>query len=168
MKKAIIFLIIIFSTFATADTITDLSIAPSGRLNEKISVSGTYNEEDLNSFVLCKFIVTDSNGFKVDRWTDEYTFSDGSIYAEKNLIEPPYYRGDSYDLNVTCGTATETATFGVEQPLSLTHPVQRGWEFIFQENNQAPFMILAGSIGFIVLMIAIVAFLMKTGKAYAS
>lgn len=167
LKLITLFLILFLTSVYAVDSITNLDLNPNGRLNEKILISGQYNDEDTNSFVLCKFIIIDSNGFKVDRWSDEYTFSDGTFYAEKTLTEPPYYRGDSYDVNVSCGTASASGSFGVEQPISITHATQQTFEFATDPKNLEPAMMLAGVIGFVLFAMFGYAYLIKLGGKYA-
>ena len=83
-----IFLILILST--TNAAITGLKIPYEVRLGEYLTIAGNYGTAN----TLCKFLVKDSNNFTVERLTDEYTFADGTFYAQRQINEPPYYRGD--------------------------------------------------------------------------
>lgn len=167
MKKTVLLLVLILFAFSIqADSIANYTVPASARLGEKISVSGNY--VDGNSFILCKFVIEDSNGNALDRWTDEYTFSDASFYAEKILLEPPYYRGDDFNIITTCGTAQASTTFAVEQPVSLAHPIQKTWEYAFDEFNLDAIMIFVSFIALIVIFVLGITFFKKLGKHYAS
>jgi len=169
MKKALLIaLIILLSSVCFAESITNLTSSSFVRLGEKANISGQFNHPDLNAYVLCKFQVKDSNNVFVDRWTDEYTFSDGSFYAEKTLTEPPYYRGDTYVIQTTCGTTSQDLNFTVLQPVSLAHPIQRNWEYFFDESNLDAIAIFVSLILLIAGVILIFAFLKKMGGHYAS
>ena len=157
------FFLILLASYSFA-AITDLKIPMAVRLGENLTVSGNHGTAQ----ILCKVVILDSNDFAVERLSDEYTFSDGTFYFQRQLTEPPYYRGDDFNVNITCGSDKTFQIFNVTQRLSLTHIAQQELDFIFDENNLAPLMMLFGAIGFIVLMMLLVAFFMKTGKAYAS
>jgi len=88
-----------------------------------------------------------------DWFSDEYTFSDGTFYSERVLLEPPYYRGDDYNVMVTCGSDVVTRAFAVVQPVSLVQPLQRGWEYFFDPSNLEAMMIFVGLIGVVVIMV---------------
>lgn len=162
MKKTILIIFLIcFCSVVFADSITNYTVSPNVRLNEKVTVFGNYNDPDVNSYVLCKFLVSDSNNVYIDRWTDEYTFSDGSFYAEKVLIEPPYYRGDTFTINTSCGEASVDGNFLVEQPTSLAHPVQKTWEYAFSESNQDAIFILITFICLVIILVGGFIFILK-------
>lgn len=168
MKKILIILLLLSTIpIAAADSITGVTISQSVRLYEKVTVSGQYIEKDLNAFTLCKFVVFDGNGIAIDRWSDEYTFSDGSFHAEKTIQEPPYYRGDDFNVTITCGTAQASELFSVIQPTSLAHPVQMGWEYMFEESNLEAIMFFATFVALGVICIGLVVLAIKRGKTYA-
>lgn len=167
--KLALFLLIIFllAPIVSAATISNYSVSPSVRLGEKVSVFGTF--DDGNTFILCRFIVysTDTN-VPIDRWTDEFTFSDGTFYAEKTMLEPPYYRGDDFNLVTTCGDAQEDAVFTVGQPVSLAQPIQSNWEYFFDSSNLDAGMLFVAFIGAVVTVILLAAFILKKGGQFAS
>jgi len=163
-KKIILILILIclFSSFAYS-AISNLKINPYVRLNEVLTISGDSDTAQQ----LCKFIIKDSNGYVIERLSDEYTFADNSFYAQRQIVEPPYYRGDDFNVVVTCGTSSDFNTFNVLQPLGLAHPIQKTWEFYFDEQNQFPLMLLGSFIGLIVIALLIFAFIVKKGGQFA-
>ena len=168
MKKMLLLaLVILLSTACFAESITGLTSSTFVRLGEKVSISGQFNHSDLNAYVLCKFQVKDANNVFVDRWTDEYTFSNGTFYAEKTLVEPPYYRGDTYVIQTTCGTSSEDANFTVLQPVSLAHPIQRNWEYFFDESNLDALAIFTSLILLLAGVFIVLAYLKKMGGHYA-
>lgn len=165
-KFLTLFCLLFLCSAIAAESITGFTVPASARLNEKISVAGQYNA-DVNAYVLCKFVISDSNNDKIDRWSDEYTFSDGTFYAEKVLIEPPYYRGDSFNVKATCGVSSEDANFLVSQPTSIAHPIQMGWEYAFSENNLDALMLGGSFIAIVIIVIFVLVFFAKKGKQYA-
>ena len=169
MKKIlVIVLLILISLNCFAESIDSVEITSSVRLGEKIAVRGQYRDVDSNAFELCKFEVKEAvDGNYIERWSDEYTFRDGTFYAERPAVEPPYYRGDDFNVLVTCGQATTEQTFTILQPVSLSHPVQKGWEWFFTESNQESIMMLVSVIAIIILAIFIFVFLVRRGGAYS-
>ncbi len=163
MKKLVFFIILSLFCLNTFAAISDLKVSPYVRLGENITISGTYSTAD----VLCMFLILDANGVIIERLSDEYTFADGSFYSERVLIEPTYFRGDTYDVRVTCYSDTDTNSFTVLQPLSIVHPVQKGWEYWFSEGNQDAIMIFGTAIAGIILAILLAAFIIKKGRSYA-
>lgn len=159
-------LLLLFTIPIFASTISNLSIPSTVRLNEKVSVSGTF--DDGNQFILCRFLVYDSStGFSVDRWSDEYTFSNGTFYAEKVLTEPPYYRGDDFNIVVTCGNAQADGVFTAGQPVSIAQPIQSNWEYFFNQNNLDAGMLFAAMLGAVVIIILSLLFVIKKGGQLA-
>lgn len=156
-----IFLILLIST--TNAAITDLKIPYEVRLGEYLTISGTYGTAD----TLCKFLVKDSNNFTIERLTDEYTFADGTFYAQRQINEPPYYRGDDYNVVVTCASNEAFQIFTLVQPTSLAHPLQRNWEYLFEESNMDAIMLGGTFIALVILAISIFVFIAKKGKHYA-
>jgi len=150
----------------SAATISSYAVSPTVRLGEKVSVFGTF--DDGNTFILCRFIVysTDTN-VPIDRWTDEFTFSNGTFYAEKVMLEPPYYRGDDFNLVTTCGDAQEDAVFTVGQPVSIAQPIQSNWEYFFNQNNLDAGMLFAAMLGAVVIIILSILFVIKKGGQLA-
>ena len=162
-KKTLIgiFLILILAT--TNAAITDLKIPYSVRLGENLTIAGNYGVGD----TLCKFLVKDENNFTIERLSDEYTFADGTFYAQRKINEPPYYRGDDYNVIVTCASDEAFQIFTVEQPTSLAHPIQRNWEYLFAENNMDAIMLGGTFISLALLSIFAFVFIAKKGKKYA-
>lgn len=113
MKKIILFALFVFlAQFAFADLISNYYVTPSVPLDRVMTVTGTYNN-DVNSGVLCKFVVFEKDGNVLERLTDEYTFSDSSFYSELQIREPPFKRGQDYNMTATCGTASQSARFSI-------------------------------------------------------
>lgn len=163
VKKTIIgiFLILILST--TNASITDLKIPYEVRLGEYLTIAGNYGTAD----VLCKFLIKDSNNFTIERLTDEYTFADGTFFAQRQINEPPYYRGDDYNVVITCASDEAFQTFTLMQPTSLAHPIQRNWEYLFAENNTDAIMLGGTFVAIAILGVLAFAFIIKKGKDYA-
>ncbi len=162
-KKIIIgiFLILILAT--TNAAITNLKIPYQVRLGENLTISGDYGTAN----TLCKFLIKDSNDFAIERLSDEYTFADGSFYAQRQINEPPYYRGDDFNVVITCGSDQAFQFFTVNQPTSLAHPIQRNWEYIFDESNMDSIMLGGTFIAIAILSILAFVFVIKKGKKYA-
>jgi len=156
-----IFLILILST--TNAAITGLKIPYEVRLGEYLTIAGNYGTAN----TLCKFLVKDSNNFTVERLTDEYTFADGTFYAQRQINEPPYYRGDDYNVIVTCASEEAFQTFSLVQPTSLAHPIQRNWEYLFEESNMDAIMLGGTFIAVAILGILAFVFIIKKGRDYA-
>lgn len=160
MKKiAIAITLLILLQSATA-AITNLNIPEEIRLGENLTIRGDHGTAN----VLCKFLILDTNANAVERLTDEYTFADGSFFSQRQLIEPPYYRGDDFNVHVTCGTDTAFSVFTVNQPVSLAQPIQKGWEYIFDQSNQEAIQMVVGVIGFLILVIAGILVIIKWSK----
>lgn len=166
--KLAIFLFILLTVNVFADSIDGVEITSNVRLGEKIAVRGQYNDPDSNAFELCKFEIKEAlDGNYIERWSDEYTFMDGTFYAERKSVEPPYYRGDDFNVVVTCGTASTEQTFTINQPTSLAHPIQSGWEYYFEESNM---FAITGFVSFMLIILGVIivgTFFLKRGRHYA-
>ena len=166
MKKLLIlgfFLLVLSTVFS--ESITGL-VVNNPRLGENISVRGQF-VSDANSYVLCKFEVkTAKDGNFVERWSDEYSFSDGSFYAERPCVEPPYFRGDDYNAVVTCGVSTAQATFNIYQPVSLAQPISKTWEYAMQGNNQQSILFFVSFIALIFIVVFGFAWFVKKGLRF--
>lgn len=165
-KKSLILLALISLIIPVYATISNFSVSPNVRMGENLTISGDYN----SSGELCKFLVrtvdtggTDAN-IVVERLSDEFTFDDYSFYSQRQITEPPYYRGDDYNVAVTCGSSHAWATFTVEQPVSLAHPIQKTWEYGFDQGNQDAIMIFFSFIMLVVLVLVVPAFVYKRFK----
>ncbi|MCK4429126.1 MAG: hypothetical protein KAU95_02025 [Candidatus Aenigmarchaeota archaeon] len=163
MKKLMIAILLILILSTAQSAITNLKVPFEPRLGEKLTITGNAGTAD----ILCKFLILDSNGTTVERLSDEYTFADGTFYSERTLAEPPYYRGDDFNANVTCGLNLAFQTFNVQQPLSLAHPIQKGIENITDEANLEPLMMGVGVLGAVLISLLSIAFFFKVGKSYA-
>lgn len=165
MRKIFVLLLLLsFCSFAYASTMMDLNISPTVRIGEKLTIAGDANASN----ELCKFVIYDLNGVPIERLSDERTFNDNSFYSERTITEPPYYRGDDYNVVVTCGTGQDDLTFSVEQPLSLAHPIQQGWSYYFETENVNALMMFFSFIILILGAILFFAFVIKQGRSYAS
>lgn len=155
MKKILLFgIFLLLISFVSAAEIINYKIPFSVRLGEKLSVHGFYSDTDING-VLCKFEIFDSNNVLVERLSDEYVFSDGSFSTEKVLQEPPFFRGDDFNVQTTCKTTSVSAIFSVEQPLNLSHITQQTSEYIFDMGNLKPVFFVA-SFAALILVVGIV------------
>lgn len=148
MKKLILILLILFSSFAFADSISNYQVKESVPLEKLLTVTGTFNA-DSNANVLCKFLVLESDGNTVMRLSDEYTFSDGSFYTEKRIIEPQLRRGQDYNVTTTCGTVSATDTFSVVNREQIVDVF--AYEFLFFKENG--FVLFIGLLGIVVIAI---------------
>lgn len=162
-KKIVIGIFLILMLSTTNAVITDLVIPSEVRLGEYLTIAGNYGTAD----TLCKFLVKDSSNFTVERLTDEYTFADGTFYAQRQINEPPYYRGDDYNVIVTCGNDQAFQIFTLIQPTSLAHPIQQNWEYLFAQNNMDAIMLGGTFISFLVIGLFTFVFIVKKGKQYA-
>ena len=124
-KKVFLALFFLFICLNVAAPITNLKIPNAVRLNETLTITGDFGTSD----TLCSFFIFDSNGFVAERLSDEFTNAAGKFYAQRAMTEPPYFRGDDFNVVVTCGTDQADDNFAVTQPLSLAHNVQQGWNF---------------------------------------
>ena len=154
-----IFLILILSSTTNA-AITNLRIPYQIRLGETLTIAGDYGTAD----VLCKFLVKDSNNFTIERLSDEYTFADGTFYAQRTVNEPPYYRGDDFNVVVNCESSQAFQTFTVMQPTSLAQPLQRNWEYVFDESNMDSIMLGGTFIALAALTFFGFAYVAKKGR----
>ena len=146
-------LLICFVSSASA-TITNLITTPSVYLGETLTIRGT---SDTNQ-ILCQFIVIDDNGIAIERLSDEFSFADGSFYAERTISEPKYLRDQNYTINVRCGSSGDmNSAFLVLNRRPLDHVVSQEWLFVFSRENMDVFFImgtfflaalLAGLIGY--------------------
>lgn len=160
VKKIIVGIFLIFLITNTTAAITGLKIPFEVRLGETVTIAGEYGTAN----VLCKFLVKDSNGFSIERLSDEYTFADGTFFAQRTVNEPPYYRGDDFNVVVTCGSDQASQSFTVMQPTSLAHPLQRNWEYIFDESNMDSIMLGGTFIALAALTFFGFAYVAKKGK----
>ncbi|GAF70227.1 unnamed protein product [marine sediment metagenome] len=163
VKKIIIGIFLILLIATVTAPITDVKIPYNVRLGENLTIAGDYGTAN----TLCKFIIKDTNGVAIERLSDEYTFSDGTFYAQRQINEPPYYRGDDYNVVITCGSDEAFQMFKVNQPISLAHPIQRNWEYLFAENNTDAIMLGGTFIALAILGVLAFAFIIKKGKDYA-
>ena len=148
MWIAFFLLLCMSGTYAVIESVT---IPSTVRMGENLAVYGVYDTND----TLCQFVIFDSDNNPVERLSDEYTFSDGSFYAERKMTEPPYYRGDDFNLVVTCGSSQRSGVFTVEQPLGISHPAQKTWEYAFDTANLEALMITVAWGAVMVLLIII-------------
>ena len=162
-KKIIVGIFLILIATTVIAPITNLKIPYTVRLGENLTIAGNYGTAD----ALCKFLIKDSNEFAVERLSDEYTFADGSFYAQRQINEPPYYRGDDYNVVVTCGSEVANQVFTLNQPTSLAHPIQQNWEYLFAENNMDAIMLGGTFIAIAILGVLTFVFILKKGKHYA-
>jgi len=119
MDKRIAFLMILllcFSVFAFADTISNYSLPSNVPLNQKVTVTGLFDSNAGKNQVLCSFYFLDSTSKLVYRATDQYTVASGRFtMLGVNMAEPIFVRGQTYTLHTECGGAVADGNFVVGQ-----------------------------------------------------
>lgn len=111
---ALIFLAVLLQP-VVAEEITGYNVPAVVPLNQTLTIFGLYSE---GGEQLCAFFIFDADGDQnqaIIRLSDEYTFEDGSFYAEYNLTEPKFRRGEDYNAVTKCGAAVSFTTFYVGQ-----------------------------------------------------
>lgn len=169
MKKLLFLLIlslICLNVFGAS--ITNYVIKTEVPLNQPLTIHGVYNS-DVNAFVLCQFNLVDSNsGVFVDRLTDQYTFSDGSFYAEYTVHEPLFKRSFDYNAITTCGTISANTKFSVVQLESIAQPATQNFLFIFQRGNLDSIFIVGSLLILVIIVISFAYYAWKSGKKFGS
>ncbi len=159
-KKILIsFMLILMLTTLTNAAITNLKVTENPKLGEKITIAGTSGFTDS----LCQFLIIDGNGFVVERLSDEFSFADGTFYAERTLTEPPFFRDVNYTAKVICNTEDANSTFIVGQMRDLQHGTQQNFLFIFDKGNTDVYFIFGSIAGIIILFIIALAFAWRMG-----
>ena len=157
MKKYLLIIFVLFCCSFTFASITNFNVSPSVRLGENLTISGMHSTPN----VLCKAVIQDSNNIAVERLSDEYTFADGSFYFERQVLEPPYYRGDDFNAVITCGSDTTSEIFVVLQPLGISHLTEKTWDFVFDQNNLDAMSIVGSFLGLGFILVLIGGFIFK-------
>ena len=139
-----LFLIALFSALigcflapfvSATQTITDLNTNSPVPLNQTLTITGNYDDTDLNTSVFCKFVIRDENNKVVERLSDERTYSNGDFYAQRVLNEPLYKRGQDYNVSVDCEMVNSTVLFTVDQRESIGHTAEYETRFVFDRGN---------------------------------
>lgn len=159
MNKSFLIILLIFLLLPFTSAISNLQVPTQIRLGENLTVAGNFSQGN----TLCKFMVYDSNNQIVERLSDEYTFSDGSFYSQRQVLEPPYFRGDDFNITVTCGSESDSRLFSVVQRLTIAHPIQKEWEYIFDSSNLGALSVLTTFVLLIALFILGIAWAKKRG-----
>jgi hypothetical protein len=106
------------ATQAFADSISNYTVSNQAPLNQNLTIYGVYSGSP-SADVLCAFYIFDLKNLDVNkaviRLSDQYTFSDGSFYAEYLLSEPLFRRGIDYNAVTKCGTIEIGKKFTVAQ-----------------------------------------------------
>ena len=140
-----IFLITILC-MVSAESIDNYNVPQVVPLNNNLTIYGDYSEGGQK---LCAFFIFDleDQNQVILRLTDEYTFSDGTVYAQVQLTEPLFRRGYDYNAVTKCGTAVVSQTFYIDQKediaLGITPAALRmdiAW-WINGENSMTIFLI---------------------------
>lgn len=154
MKKlgVFVFILLISISFAT-ETISDLNSNSPVPLGQNLVVTGNYNNTDSNSSIFCSFFVKDNN-ITVERLTDERIFTNGDIYAEREITEPIYKRGSFYVVTISCGNASGDTNFTVAQRETIDRVANQEFRYVFSEGNVDAAMVF----GIIILGISSLAF----------
>lgn len=120
MDKKILFFLSIFSLFsiASADSISGYIVPKELPLENNLTIYGIYSGTP-SVDVLCSFYIFDLSNTDVNRvvirLNDQYTFSDGSFYAEYKITEPLFRRGMDYNAITKCGTTEIGQKFTITQ-----------------------------------------------------
>lgn len=119
MSKKIILLMIVlvcFSAFVFADTITQYTFPSNVPLNQKVTVTGLYDSNAGKNAVLCSFYFLDKDAKLVYRASDQYTVASGRFtMLGVTMTEPIFVRGQTYTLHTECGGAIADGNFSVGQ-----------------------------------------------------
>lgn len=144
LKNMVPFFLFVFLCFSVfGDSITDYSVKSPVFLDKKVTIIGDYNNDpDPSNGVLCKFLITDENGFAVLRATDEYTFSDSSFFQEITLNDILFKIDTNYTATTTCGNATDSNVFLVLNREPFTDVVSNWWLYAFTPDNYLTLFIL--------------------------
>lgn len=148
MKKffIILFLLLFFALFSSA-AITNLKIPSSIHAGEYLKISGDYNEAN----VWCSFFIYDLNGYLVDRATDEQTNEYGKFVSNMLQInEPPFFRGEDYNVIVTCDVDTNSVDFSVIMNRTMENQIFYFWKWLVDSGNVIPaaMLLFVGSLMF--------------------
>lgn len=108
--------LVCFSAFAFADTITQYTFPSNVPLNQKVTVTGLYDSNAGKNEILCSFYFLDNVGKLVYRATDQYTVASGRFtMTGVTMTEPTFVRGQTYTLHTECGGAVADGNFMVGQ-----------------------------------------------------
>lgn len=110
-------LLLVLSSFAFADSITNYVVPISVPLNQPVTATGVFSDSNgVNGGKLCDFYFFDSTNNPVYRATAQYTATSGRFAMNGVvLVEPRFVRGQTYVLHSECGTASADANFSVDQ-----------------------------------------------------
>lgn len=165
MKKALFLVfLIIFSSFAFADSISNYRVSPSIPLNQNLTIYGVYSG---GQDILCAFYVFDNSAMDYNktiiRLNDNYTFSDGSFYNELKIEEPLFKRGIDYNAVAKCGTTEIGSIFSVAQKEEIVagfspDSIASDFRFWIDSDNQiSVILLLFGALviaGFLALILS--------------
>ena len=155
-------LLFLFASQVTADSIENYLVPTSVPLNTNITIYGDYvNAGGTIDGILCAFYIFDIENTDVNkaviRLTDQYTFTDGSVYTEFQLTEPVFRRGIDYNAVTKCGTTEIGQTFQVTQKEDIVfgiteEMIQKDLRFWIDPENSLTVVLL---LGFIIVALAI-------------
>lgn len=151
-KKIFVFLFLsLFVTFVHAESISDLNTNSPVPLDTDLVIRGLYNNPGPTADVNCEFIALDPSrgNAPIDKIGSDVTFSDGSFYVQKKIMEPQYFRGFTYIVEVTCGGVSADTNFTVDQRLGVDK--QFFGELIFVKDN--PYLWIEVLIGLLVIVL---------------
>ncbi len=161
MEYKKIFLICLFSALigiavspmvSATETIIDMNTNSPVPLGEILTISGNYEDTDVNVSVFCKF-VTKHEGIIIERLTDERTFQNGDFYSQRKVEEPLYKRGSFYTIDVQCNNASADTNFTVGQRASIEHLAQQEALGLIQKGNTDALMQIGVAVLLVVLFI---------------
>lgn len=110
-------LLLLFSSFAFAESIAGFKVPANVPLNQGITATGLY-VPDGNTYAnkLCSFYFLDSNNNLVIRADDQFTDATGRFAMPPfTITEPLFQRDNNYSIQVTCGTGSATSYFLIAQ-----------------------------------------------------
>ena len=154
MKKIIILLILIlvFSNFVLADTISNYNVSSEVPLEKNLTISGTFLD-DLNQStnILCDFYILNSDDEKIYRLSSERTDLKGNFYANLQITETIFSRGSDYNVLTICDQADAISEFTVIQRETIYNPLLYEFKYITAEGNLFPIFLIGGFLLLIVL-----------------
>ena len=168
MKKTMFILGFLFlaSMVSATQEITDLNTNSPVFLDQKLTVSGTFNDTDTNATVFCKFLVENSSGQVIDRWADELTYDNGDFYAEKIITEPIYRRGETFEMNVICIASSANVNFSVVQREAIDKIARQEFLFFFERGNLDTLLIMGSIILAIIAILSVIFIFIKRARNF--
>ena len=160
----ILILIILSSCVFASQSITDLNTNSPIPLNDILTVTGNYDDTDLNTSIYCKFLIRDSDNLVVERLSDEKTFANGDFYGERVLNEPLYKRGQDYNVTVGCANASSSVIFTVGQRETIGHVAEQETKYLVDRGNLDSVLFFGGLFFIIIIIFSVFIFWYNRAK----